>query len=91
MVLTSNKSFREWADVFKDPVLVGAILDRLLHHAIVVNIRGRSYRLKDKQAQLPDHPTIDETTPRRRRRKTKEVNLAISVQRSPQSGEFSPP
>lgn len=47
-VLTSNKSFREWAEVFGDAVLASAILDRLLHHATVINIQGQSYRLKDK-------------------------------------------
>lgn len=81
IVLTSNKSFREWADVFKDPVLVGAMLDRLLHHAIVVNIRGRSYRVKDKQTQLPEPLTIDESTPQRRHKrktKTQEVSLVMN-------------
>ena len=47
-VLTSNKSFREWAEVFGDAVLASAILDRLLHHATVINIQGQSYRLKDR-------------------------------------------
>jgi DNA replication protein DnaC len=46
-ILTSNKSFSEWAEVFSDPVIVTAILDRLLHHCRVVNIKGKSYRLKN--------------------------------------------
>ena len=45
-LITSNKSFSEWEDLFGDPVVVTAILDRLLHHCQVINIRGRSYRLK---------------------------------------------
>jgi DNA replication protein DnaC len=45
-IITSNKSFTEWGDLFGDPVIVTAILDRLLHHCRVVNIKGRSYRLK---------------------------------------------
>jgi DNA replication protein DnaC len=48
MVLTSNQSFGSWGDVFGDRVLATAILDRILHHAITINIRGNSYRLKDK-------------------------------------------
>lgn len=49
MIWTSNKGFAEWASVFAgDEVLTAAILDRLLHHGTVVNIRGRSYRLRDK-------------------------------------------
>ncbi len=48
IILTSNKSYNEWADIFPDHVLASAILDRLLHHATTVNIRANSYRLKDK-------------------------------------------
>jgi DNA replication protein DnaC len=48
MILTSNQGFGSWDDVFGDRVIATAILDRLLHHAITVNIRGNSYRLKDK-------------------------------------------
>jgi DNA replication protein DnaC len=49
LALTSNKGFSEWGEVFGDPVLATAILDRLLHHATILNIRGESYRLKDKK------------------------------------------
>jgi DNA replication protein DnaC len=48
IILTSNKSYGEWGDVFADQVLASAILDRLLHHSTTINIRGNSYRLKDK-------------------------------------------
>ncbi|MFQ5520336.1 MAG: IS21-like element helper ATPase IstB [Candidatus Methylomirabilia bacterium] len=48
MILTSNQSFGSWGEVFGDRVIATAILDRILHHAITVNIRGNSYRLKDK-------------------------------------------
>lgn len=48
MILTSNQSFAAWGDVFGDRVIATAILDRLLHHAVTMNIRGNSYRLKDK-------------------------------------------
>ncbi len=50
IVLTANKSFGEWAEVFSgDGVIATAILDRLLHHSHVISIRGESYRLKDKR------------------------------------------
>src|SRR3989442_8691918 len=48
LVLTSNQAFGSWGDVFGDRVIAAAIPDRVLHHAITVNIRGNSYRLKDK-------------------------------------------
>jgi len=46
--LTSNQSFAAWGEVFGDRVIATAILDRVLHHAITLNIRGDSYRLKEK-------------------------------------------
>ncbi len=49
LVVTSNKSFLDWGDVFSDHILATAILDRLLHHATTLNIKGESYRLKDKR------------------------------------------
>lgn len=48
-VLTSNKSFMDWGEVFGDQVIATAILDRLLHHSNTLNIKGESYRLKDKR------------------------------------------
>lgn len=52
IVLTSNKAFADWGQVFADdPVMASAALDRLLHRATVVNIRGDSFRLKDKNAK----------------------------------------
>ncbi len=45
-VLTSNKGFEEWGDVFGDDVMVGALIDRLVHHCHIVNIRGNSYRMR---------------------------------------------
>lgn len=49
IILTSNKSYGDWGDIFADQVLAAAILDRLLHHSITVNIRGNSYRLREKR------------------------------------------
>jgi len=48
IILTSNKVFGEWGELLGDPVLATAVLDRLLHHAHIINIRGNSYRLKDR-------------------------------------------
>ena len=49
-VITSNKAFNDWAELFHDPIIVTAILDRLLHHSVVVNIKGHSFRLRGKMA-----------------------------------------
>lgn len=49
LLLTSNRAVSEWGDVFADPVLATAILDRLLHHSHVLTIRGESYRLREKR------------------------------------------
>lgn len=46
-IITSNKSFTDWQELFGDPVIATAILDRLLHHCKVINIKGHSYRLKE--------------------------------------------
>ncbi|MCD3216283.1 ATP-binding protein [Clostridium botulinum C] len=46
-ILTTNINFNAWDDIFYDPIIANAILDRVLHHAHVVHINGKSYRLKD--------------------------------------------
>ena len=48
-LLTSNKSFVDWGEIFSDQVIATAILDRLLHHATTLNIKGESFRLKEKR------------------------------------------
>lgn len=48
IILTSNKHFGEWGEMMSDTVIATATLDRLLHHSFVVNIRGNTYRLKDR-------------------------------------------
>ena len=53
-IITSNKSFADWTELFQDPIIITAILDRLLHHSIVINIKGNSYRLKGKPISSPD-------------------------------------
>lgn len=55
MILTSNRGFAEWGEVFGDPVVATALLDRLLHHAVVVQIEGSSYRLRQHGDLVPEH------------------------------------
>lgn len=62
-VLTSNKSFKEWGEIFGDHVAAAAMLDRLLHHCHIVNIKGNSYRLR----QYPGFSLGGEPVPGRRR------------------------
>ncbi len=67
VILTSNKSFVDWAEIFAgDHALTTAILDRLLHHATTLNIKGESYRLKEKRragllGRAKPMPQADET------------------------------
>ena len=46
-IVTTNINFSQWDDIFGDPLIAGAIVDRLLHHATVVTIKGKSYRLQN--------------------------------------------
>ena len=77
MILTSNRGFAEWGEVFGDTVVATALLDRLLHHAVVVHIEGASYRLRrhadliqDSARVRPSNPPV--TAPRRRGRPPKQ-------------------
>lgn len=49
IIVTSNKSYSEWGSIFGDSIIATAILDRLLHHSTTINIRGESYRLKERR------------------------------------------
>lgn len=76
MILTSNRGFAEWAEVFGDPVVATALLDRLLHHAVVVQIEGASYRLRHHADLIPEHiranaPISPPPPPKRRGRPPK--------------------
>ena len=53
-IITTNLTFSKWPDVFGDPVLTNALLDRLLHHCSVMNINGPSYRLKNQLQYLTE-------------------------------------
>ena len=65
MILTSNWGFAEWGEIFGSPVVATALLDRLLHHAIVVQIEGSSYRLRRHVDLLPEpvRPISSRTSP----------------------------
>ncbi len=72
MILTSNRGFAEWGQVFGNPVIATALLDRLLHHAVVVHIEGSSYRMRQHadllpQAQRPSAAPADAPSRRRGR------------------------
>lgn len=51
-IFTSNKAFSQWNDVFSDITIASAILDRVLHHCTVINIKGESYRLKERKEHM---------------------------------------
>jgi DNA replication protein DnaC len=77
LILTSNRGFSEWGEIFGDVVVASALLDRLLHHAIVVQIEGQSYRLRQHAQLVPEHLKARPLTrppeePRKRGRPRKE-------------------
>ena len=48
MIVTSNKPFSAWGEIFGDEVVAAAMIDRLVHHAEILSLKGDSYRLRDK-------------------------------------------
>jgi len=68
IILTSNKFFSDWGELMNDTVIAMAMLDRLLHHALIIKIRGGTYRLNGSlksgaQTVLPaDIPAIENST-----------------------------
>ena len=56
LIVTSNKAFGRWGEVFGDDVVAAAMIDRLVHHAEVITLKGDSYRLRDRD--------LGRTTPR---------------------------
>jgi DNA replication protein DnaC len=55
-IMTSNRPLEEWGKLLGDVPTAGAILDRFLHHAQVIAITGKSYRVKDATAKVPESP-----------------------------------
>jgi DNA replication protein DnaC len=73
-VLTSNKSFEEWGTVFGDEVMAAALIDRLVHHCHIVNIRGNSFRMRQHQdlsRSLRPEPDPQISTPAKRRKEAR--------------------
>ena len=70
-VLTSNKGFEEWGQILGDEVMAAALIDRLLHHCHIVNIRGSSYRMRkhiDLSKILHSPPAEPSPLPPKRKR-----------------------
>jgi DNA replication protein DnaC len=64
-IVTTNRGLPEWGEIFGDPVVAAAILDRLMHNAVVFNIKGPSWRMREHHAL--EEATAEEQTERRRR------------------------
>jgi DNA replication protein DnaC len=76
-VLTSNKGFEEWGEIFSDEVMAAALIDRLLHHCHLVNIRGNSSRMRHHaelwgQHRLPEGDSASASTPKPKGRRAQE-------------------
>ena len=56
MIVKSNKTFSAWAEIFRDPVAVAVLVDRLVHHAEVIVLKGDSYRLKGRDKEVMATP-----------------------------------
>lgn len=80
MILTSNRGFFEWGEVFGDTVVASALLDRLLYQAAVVRIKAASYRLRKHADLLPTAASTRQVTPpsqpTQRRSRTPKQHLA---------------
>jgi len=72
-IITTNLRFADWSQVFGDERLTGALLDRLTHHAHIIEFRGESYRLRERLQRDP--PTLGVTTPPPPSYETQPVNL----------------
>ena len=72
--MTSNKSFEEWGEVLGDEVMAAALIDRVLHHCHLVNIRGNSYRMREHtelyRALQSDAADASQSSRRQRKSKT---------------------
>ena len=56
VAFTSNRTFSRWNEVFTDVTIASAILDCVLHHCTVINIKGESYRLKERMGKIRENP-----------------------------------
>ncbi len=81
MILTSNRGFRDWGEVFGDNVIAAALLDRLLHHAVVIEIEGSSYRLREHAHLVPEtlQANANPAPPKRRRGRPRKQETPTSL------------
>ena len=61
LIVTSNKPFSAWGEIFGDEVVAAAMIDRLVHHAEILSLKGDSYRLRDRD--LGGRPPAHDRTP----------------------------
>ena len=67
VILTSNRPFKEWKEVFPNATCIAALLDRLTHHADVTLIEGTSYRVRESELEAAAHKKNSERNPRAQR------------------------
>ena len=87
MIVTSNKPFSAWGEIFGDDMAATAMIDRLVHHAEILSLKGDSYRLrgKDLDARTPSPPKSPDPTPGTRARAALRAPLGATRLRSARS------
>jgi DNA replication protein DnaC len=61
LIVTSNKPFSAWGEIFGDEITAAAMIDRLVHHAEILALKGDSYRLKDRDLDARPTPQTTQT------------------------------
>jgi DNA replication protein DnaC len=56
IIVTSNRGFEAWGEILGDAMVAAALIDRLVHHATMVTLKGKSYRLRERAAANSDKP-----------------------------------
>ena len=56
IIVTSNRGFEAWGEILGDAMVAAALIDRLVHHATMVTLKGKSYRLRERAATISDKP-----------------------------------
>jgi DNA replication protein DnaC len=56
IIITSNRSFEAWGEILGDAMVAAALIDRLVHHATMVTLKGKSYRLRERGADTTPRP-----------------------------------
>ncbi len=89
MIVTCNKPFSGWGEIFGDDIVAAAMIDRLVHHAEIVALKGDSYRLKDRDLARPtrtteqnSHAFADQSPDRLRRPGVHHRRLSLQIKRS---------